>query len=85
MVDSETVIAIGFFDDGGLSIVTGGKRRYIDYLLAFRLVLYQLKKPAGLNRLRTFRNRAPLQRLMCRCKTLFRAACFTFIGQDCQR
>jgi len=26
MVDSETVIAIGFFDDGGLSIVTGGKR-----------------------------------------------------------
>jgi hypothetical protein len=29
----DTVIAIGFFDDGGLSIVTGGKRRYIDYLL----------------------------------------------------
>jgi hypothetical protein len=50
MVDSETVIAIGFFDDGGLSIVTGGKRRYIDYLLAFRLMLYQLKKSAGLNR-----------------------------------
>ena len=44
MVDSETVIAIGFFDDGGLSIVTGGKRRYVDYLLAFRLVLYQLRK-----------------------------------------
>src|SRR5262245_50961427 len=47
MVDSETVVAIGFFDDGGLSIVTGGKRRYIDYLLAFRLMLYQLKnRPA---------------------------------------
>jgi hypothetical protein len=52
MVDSETVIAIGFFDDGGLSIVKGGKRRNIDYLLAFRLVLYQLKESAGLNQLR---------------------------------
>src|SRR5437867_1115987 len=31
LVNSETVIAIGFFDDGGLSIVTGGKRRYFDY------------------------------------------------------
>jgi hypothetical protein len=45
-VDSATVIAIGFFDDGRLSIVTGGKHRYVDYLLAFRLVLYQLKKSA---------------------------------------
>lgn len=50
MVDPETVIAIGFFDDGGLSIVTGVKRGYIDYVLAFRLLLYQLKKSAGLNR-----------------------------------
>jgi hypothetical protein len=48
MVDPETVIAIGFFDDGGLSIVTGGKRRHIDYLLAFRLVLYQLKNRLAL-------------------------------------
>jgi len=46
MVDSETVIAIGFFDDGGLSIVTGGKRQHIDYQLAFCLMLYQLKKSA---------------------------------------
>src|SRR5262245_17409494 len=40
MVDSETVIAIRFIDDGGLSIVTGGRRAPIDYLLAFRLMLY---------------------------------------------
>jgi hypothetical protein len=46
MVDSEAVSAIGFLDDGGISIVTGGKRRPLDYLLAFRLVLYQLKKSA---------------------------------------
>jgi hypothetical protein len=46
MVDSETVIAIRFIDDGGLSIVTGGRRAPIDYLLAFRLMLYQMKKSA---------------------------------------
>jgi hypothetical protein len=50
MVDSETVIAIGFLDDGGLSIVTGGKRRPLDYLLAFPLLLYQLKKSARVHR-----------------------------------
>jgi hypothetical protein len=50
MVDSETVVAIGFLNDGGLSIVTGGKRLLIDYLLAFRLMLYQLKKSARVNR-----------------------------------
>jgi hypothetical protein len=50
MVDSEAVSAIGFLDDGGISIVTGGKRRPLDYLLAFRLVLYQLKKSARVNR-----------------------------------
>jgi hypothetical protein len=50
-VDSETIIAIGFLDDGGLSIVTGRKRWPIDYLLASRLMLYQLKESgAGLNR-----------------------------------
>jgi hypothetical protein len=48
-VDSETVLAIGFLDDGGLSIVTGEKRRAIDYLLAFRLQLYQLKRSARMN------------------------------------
>jgi hypothetical protein len=48
-VDSETVIAIRFLDDGGLSIVTGGKRRDIDYLLASRLLLYQLKRSARVN------------------------------------
>jgi hypothetical protein len=63
MVDPETVIAIGFFDDGGLSIVTGGKRRQIDYLLAFRLVLYQLKKSAGFNQLRTFCDRPDFVRV----------------------
>jgi hypothetical protein len=46
MVDSETVIAIGFLDDGGLSIITGGKHEHIDYVLAFHLILYQLKKSA---------------------------------------
>jgi hypothetical protein len=46
MVDPETVIAIRFIDDGGLSIVTGGKRGPIDYTLAFRLMLYQMKKSA---------------------------------------
>jgi hypothetical protein len=46
MVDSDPVIAIRFIDDGGLSIVTGGKRGPIDYLLAFRLMLYQMKKSA---------------------------------------
>jgi hypothetical protein len=50
MVDSETVIAIGFLDDGGLSIVTGGKRRGIDYQLALSLLLYQLKTSARVNR-----------------------------------
>jgi hypothetical protein len=50
MVNYQTVIAVGFFDDGGLSIVTGGKKRVVDYLLAFRLMLYQLKKSSrGLN------------------------------------
>ena len=47
MVDSETVIAIGFLDDGGLSIITGENRLPVDYLLAFHLMLYQLKKSHG--------------------------------------
>ena len=43
------VLAIRYLDDGGLSIVTGGKRRPIDYLLASRLLLYQLKRSARVN------------------------------------
>ena len=56
-------VAIGFFDDGGLSIVKGGKRRNIDYLLAFRLVLYQLKESVGLNQLHIFCDRPDFVRV----------------------
>jgi hypothetical protein len=42
-VDPMNLVALRFLADGKVSIVTGGKGRLIDYLLAVRLMLYQLQ------------------------------------------
>ena len=42
-VDPVNLVAVRFLADGKVSIVIGGKGRLIDYLLAVRLMLYQLQ------------------------------------------
>jgi hypothetical protein len=45
-IDATRLVALRFLEDGKVSIVTGGKGRLLDYLLALRLVLFQLRSPS---------------------------------------
>lgn len=48
-LDPQRVVALSFRDGGGLTVVTGGKGRMLDYLIALRLLLYR-KLGAGVAR-----------------------------------